>query len=64
MPGVPGTDERGVNLMNDHPTFEETYPRYEFAELVRLGIAIGTSILRMLHLAKERRGRPLQHMTG
>ena len=37
--------------MNDHPTFEETYPKYEFSELVRLGIAIG-GILRMLRLAK------------
>ena len=35
--------------MNDHPTFEETYPRYEFSELVRLGIALGW-ILRMLRL--------------
>jgi hypothetical protein len=26
----------------DHlPTFEETYPRYEFSELVRLAILIG-----------------------
>ena len=37
--------------MNDHPTFEETYPRHEFSELVRLGIAIG-GILRMLRFAK------------
>ena len=34
--------------MNQHPTFEETYPKYEFAELVRLGLAIGRSILRLL----------------
>lgn len=38
--------------MNDRPTFEESYPKYEFAELVRLGIAIGSSILWMLGLAK------------
>lgn len=37
--------------MNDRPTFEETYPRYEFSELVRLGMAIG-GMLRMLRLAK------------
>ena len=37
--------------MNDHPTFEETYPRYEFSELVRIAIAIG-GIVRMLRLAK------------
>lgn len=38
--------------MNSRPTFEETYPRYEFAELVRLGIATGRSILWMLRLGK------------
>lgn len=26
------------------PTFEETYPRYEFSELVRIGILIGASV--------------------
>jgi hypothetical protein len=30
----PGGHETGW-----HPTFEETYPRYEFAELVRLTVA-------------------------
>jgi hypothetical protein len=38
--------------MRDHPTFEETYPRYEFSELVRIGIAIGKSILWMLRAAR------------
>lgn len=37
--------------MNDHPTFEEIFPKYEFSELVRLGIAIG-GILRMRRFAK------------
>jgi len=32
--------------MTDRPTFDETYPRYEFAELVRLGIAIGKTFQR------------------
>lgn len=49
--------------MNDRPTFEQTYPRYEFAELVRLGIAIGSVVLRLLHLTRARVGHPLQHMT-
>jgi hypothetical protein len=34
--------------MNNHPTFEETYLRYEFAELVWFGIALGGCLLRML----------------
>jgi hypothetical protein len=29
------------------PTFEETYPRYEFAEMVRIGLAIGDWIARL-----------------
>jgi hypothetical protein len=34
--------------MNDHPTFEETYPKYPFSELVRIGIGAGTWILRFM----------------
>jgi hypothetical protein len=34
------------------PTFEETYPRYEFAEMVRIGLLIGDWIARL------RRRRP------
>jgi len=30
---------RGEREAARHPTFEETYPRYEFAELVRLALA-------------------------
>jgi hypothetical protein len=30
------------------PTFEETYPRYEFSELVRLGIACAVLVRRCL----------------
>ena len=40
--------------MNRHPTFEETYPRYEFAELVRLGIALGSSIVWLLRRDRAR----------
>jgi hypothetical protein len=29
------------------PTFEETYPRYEFSELVRIGLLIGDWIARL-----------------
>jgi hypothetical protein len=38
--------------MNQHPTFEETYPKHEFAELVRLGLVIGQSVLRLLRSGK------------
>jgi hypothetical protein len=41
--------------MADHPTFEETYPKHAFSELVRLGIAIGRSILWTLRLVKAAR---------
>jgi hypothetical protein len=38
--------------MRDRPSVEETYTRYEFSELVRLGLMAARSILRMLRLAK------------
>jgi hypothetical protein len=41
--------------MNDHPTFEETYPKYEFSELVRLGLALAAWTLRVLHRARALR---------
>ena len=31
-----------------HPTFEETYPRYEFAPLVLLGLVAGAWLVRLL----------------
>jgi hypothetical protein len=33
--------------MGERPTFEETYPKYEFSELVRIGIAIAAWISRI-----------------
>ena len=41
--------------MNDHPTFEETYPKYEFSELVRLGLAMAAWTLRVLDRARALR---------
>jgi hypothetical protein len=38
--------------MSEQPTFEETYPKYEFSGLVHLGMLAGRWILRMLGLAK------------
>jgi hypothetical protein len=41
--------------MDVRPSFEETYPNYPFAPLVRAGLVAGRWILRMLHLAKAPR---------
>jgi hypothetical protein len=42
-------------FMDDRPTFEETYRKYEFSELVRVGIALATWIVRMLRRAEAHR---------
>lgn len=34
--------------MTELPTFEKSYWRYEFSELVHLGIVVGRSILRLV----------------
>ena len=34
---------------DDHPTFEETYPRYPFAPLVAMGLALGAWLHRQQH---------------
>ncbi len=39
----------------NRPTFEDTYPKYEFSELVRVGLAIAAWILRLAHRAQARR---------
>jgi hypothetical protein len=44
-----GDSQLDDRFMNDHPTFEETYPKYEFSELVRLGVALAAWIVGMLH---------------
>jgi hypothetical protein len=41
--------------MNDHPTFEETYPKYQFSELVRLGMALAAWTVRKIRRAEARR---------
>ena len=40
---------------DDPPTFEKTYPKYEFSELVRLAIALGAWIAGMRRRAKASR---------
>ena len=40
-----------------HPTFEETYPRYEFAELVRLTVAFAASLVKGRRRLETRRQR-------
>jgi hypothetical protein len=37
------------------PAFEETYPRYEFAELVRLAVAIGAWLVKVRRRIERRR---------
>ncbi len=39
----------------DRETFEETYPRYPFAELVRLGILLGRWLAKLRLIHGERR---------
>jgi hypothetical protein len=41
--------------MGERPTFEETYPKYEFSELVRIGIAIAAWISRIRRHAEASR---------
>jgi hypothetical protein len=41
--------------MSEHPSFEETYPKYEFSRLVHLGLLAGGWILWMLRRAKAAR---------
>jgi hypothetical protein len=38
--------------MDDRPTFEQTYPKYEFSELVRLGLALAAWLRGVLHRAQ------------
>jgi len=47
----------GEHEAERHPTFEETYPRYEFAELVRLGLALAQWLVQG-HRRMELRRRP------
>ena len=42
--------------MSEQPTFEESYPKYEFSRLVHLGMLAGGWILRMFRLANATRG--------
>jgi hypothetical protein len=54
---------RRENKTAHHATFEETYPRYEFAELVRLTLAAAAWLVGMRRRLEGRRpnvsGRPL-----
>ena len=38
-----------------HPTFEETYPRYQFAELVHLGVALAAWLVKGRRRLESRR---------
>jgi hypothetical protein len=41
--------------MDDPPTFEKTYPKQEFSELVGVGLAMGVWIRGMLRRARASR---------
>jgi hypothetical protein len=41
--------------MDDRPIFEETYQKYEFSELVRLGVALAAWTVRKIRRAEARR---------
>jgi hypothetical protein len=54
---VPSTarSQLGGNVMDDRQTFEETYPKYEFSELVRVGIVVSSWIVRLFRRATAHR---------
>ena len=45
----------GEHRTGRHPTFEETYPRYEFAELVRLALVLAAWLVRGRRRLEARR---------
>jgi hypothetical protein len=48
----------GISAMTVGKTFDETYPKYEFSDLVRLSLLIGTWIRRRRHAHDSRRAVP------
>jgi hypothetical protein len=50
--------------MQDHPTFEETYPKYAFAELVRIGVTVSAWILRVVHRGKAQRSEHVRTLAS
>jgi hypothetical protein len=63
MDGKSSKSPRGEDKAAHHATFEETYPRYEFAELVRLALAAGAWLVKVRRRIGRRRrdasSRPL-----
>ena len=47
----------GEHQTGRHPTFEETYPRYDFAELVRLTVAFAGWLVKGRRRLETRRQR-------
>ena len=48
-------DCRGEHKAAHRATFQDTYPRYEFAELVRLALAAGTWLVKVRGRLEGRR---------
>jgi hypothetical protein len=55
LPSAARSQLKGNFMDDDPPTFEKTYPRYEFSELVRMAIALGTWISGIRRRAKALR---------
>jgi len=45
----------GEHQTGRHPTFEETYPRYDFAELVRLALVLAAWLVKGRRRLETRR---------
>jgi hypothetical protein len=54
MDGKSSKSPRGEDTTAHHATFEETYPRYEFAELVRLALAAGAWLVKVRRRIRRR----------
>jgi hypothetical protein len=55
VPSTARSPLEGNVMDDDPPTFEKTYPKYEFSELVRMAIALGAWISGIRRRAKAPR---------
>ena len=55
VPSTARSQLEGNVMDDDPPTFERTYPKYEFSELVRMAIAVGAWITGIRRRAKAPR---------
>ena len=55
VPSTARSQLEGNVMDDDPPTFEKTYPKYEFSELVRVGIVVSAWIVRLFRRATAHR---------